>query len=316
MRFFLIVGAVFLLMVAGTLLLWRTENETLPPSQKLAEKPDHQEQPARPYLPTFEMVRLDDNGIALARGRAAPHITLDILANGIVLGRVATANDGSWNYSFTEPLAPGITVITLRSTDVSGRQWRADRFVVVQLPAAGSAPLVILSAPDMPSAILQRPFEADSEGPTLEVVDYDVQGVVVVTGSAIQGAQLHVYLDNSLVGEAIAGGKNEDAADDRSEWQLRLPGNIGPGLYVLRVDQIAAGGSVASRLEVPFERQRPDATRDHIIVRPGDRLWTIVHHSYDRGFKHTIVYDTRVNRRGDPERIYPGQVFTLPQDRS
>ncbi|WP_449396419.1 LysM peptidoglycan-binding domain-containing protein [Devosia riboflavina] len=60
----------------------------------------------------------------------------------------------------------------------------------------------------------------------------------------------------------------------------------------------------------------PDAQRfasGKAIIRRGDNLWTIARRAYGEGIKYTTIYDANTGQIRDPDRIYPGQVFNLPQ---
>ena len=59
----------------------------------------------------------------------------------------------------------------------------------------------------------------------------------------------------------------------------------------------------------------PDAERfasGKAIIRRGDNLWTIARRVYGEGIKYTTIYDANSGQIRDPDRIYPGQVFELP----
>ena len=49
------------------------------------------------------------------------------------------------------------------------------------------------------------------------------------------------------------------------------------------------------------------------IIRRGDNLWTIARRTYGEGIKYTTIYQANTGQIRDPDRIYPGQVFELPQ---
>lgn len=56
----------------------------------------------------------------------------------------------------------------------------------------------------------------------------------------------------------------------------------------------------------------PAAAQTYTVVK-GDCLWKIAKHFYNNGSKYTVIYDA--NRSvvgGNPNRIYPGQVLTIP----
>ncbi|MHA6729918.1 LysM peptidoglycan-binding domain-containing protein [Devosia sp. A369] len=59
----------------------------------------------------------------------------------------------------------------------------------------------------------------------------------------------------------------------------------------------------------------PDAQRfasGKAIIRRGDNLWTIARRVYGEGIKYTTIYEANTGQIRDPDRIYPGQVFELP----
>ena len=52
------------------------------------------------------------------------------------------------------------------------------------------------------------------------------------------------------------------------------------------------------------------------IIRRGDNLWTIARRVYGEGIKYTTIYQANTGQIRDPDRIYPGQVFNLPDGSS
>lgn len=61
----------------------------------------------------------------------------------------------------------------------------------------------------------------------------------------------------------------------------------------------------------------PDAERfasGKAIIRRGDNLWTIARRVYGQGVKYTTIYEANTGQIRDPDRIYPGQVFALPEN--
>lgn len=48
------------------------------------------------------------------------------------------------------------------------------------------------------------------------------------------------------------------------------------------------------------------------IIRKGDNLWTIARRVYGSGVKYTTIYEANANNISNPNLIFPGQVFDLP----
>lgn len=50
-------------------------------------------------------------------------------------------------------------------------------------------------------------------------------------------------------------------------------------------------------------------------ITRGDNLWQISKRIYGRGERYTVIYDANQTQIRDPDLIYPGQIFVLPNDR-
>jgi nucleoid-associated protein YgaU len=113
--------------------------------------------------------------------------------------------------------------------------------------------------------------------------------------------------------------------DETGAWRSALP-EVDTGLYTLRVDEVDAGGDVTSRIETPFKREdvatlstqnqedAPAPPRVSVVtVQPGSTLWAISREAYGEGILYVRVFEANRDRIRDPDLIYPGQVFELPQ---
>ena len=110
--------------------------------------------------------------------------------------------------------------------------------------------------------------------------------------------------------------------DESGAWSVSLP-NVDPGTYTLRVDQVATEGDVTSRVETPFLREEPEviaalpALQDNgvnvITVQTGNTLWGIARDRYVEGQLYVQVFEANRDQIRDPDLIYPGQIFTIPE---
>lgn len=212
-----------------------------------------------------------------------------------------------------EPRPAGIAATpdpagTADSTEADEEQMTATT------PDSGTeGPLVIIAPRDGGSArVLQQP-ETSEEGIVaghlaLETIDYDREGRASVGGRAAPGNRVRIYLDNRLVGEA--------QSDRQGRWSTTLDARIKPGLHQLRVDELGPDGEVIARIEAPFSRAEVVADLPHertVIVQWGNSLWRIARRTYGDGMQYHTIYQANANQIRDPDLIYPGQVFNLPE---
>ena len=175
--------------------------------------------------------------------------------------------------------------------------------LAVLLPKSGDAPARLLQKPEPKGAASANKLSVDT-------VEYDKKGNVVVAGSAPEGAQVRTYVDNKPVGVA--------QADKDKGWQLKPKDEVAPGIHTLRVDQIDKAGRVVSRIELPFVRVAraeilaTTTARYRVIVQPGNSLWRIARRVYGSGIRYTVIYQANDGQIRDPHMIFPGQVFNLP----
>ena len=51
-----------------------------------------------------------------------------------------------------------------------------------------------------------------------------------------------------------------------------------------------------------------------VIIKPGDNLWRISRKTYGRGIRYTTIYNANRSQIRNPNRIYIGQIFKIPQN--
>ena len=148
-----------------------------------------------------------------------------------------------------------------------------------------------------------------------DTINYSMDGDVAVTGRGTPESIVHFYLDNSPVAST--------AVDQTGYWSADLS-DVEAGVYTLRLDQLDQSGKVSSRIESPFKREDRSVLVDQmqdiatparinvITVQPGNTLWAISRERYGRGILYVQVFDANKDKIRDPDLIYPGQIFDLP----
>lgn len=179
------------------------------------------------------------------------------------------------------------------------------------------APAVILADKDGVKVI--QPAAAEPEVTVvIDAISYTETGDVTVAGRGKSGNFVQIYLNNASVGST---GIAEDG-----KWQTVLAA-IAPGVYTLRVDEVDETGKVLSRIETPFKREAPEVLAKAapspeqpkappvrvVTVQPGSTLWAIAREKYGDGILYVRVYEANKNLIRNPDLIYPGQVFVVPE---
>ncbi|WP_102867561.1 Ig-like domain-containing protein [Pseudovibrio exalbescens] len=158
------------------------------------------------------------------------------------------------------------------------------------------------------------------------------EGKVYVAGEGEPGSKVRVYVGDELVGET--------QTDKNGRWLVQGNQQIAVGDVNVRADEVKGSeGEVVARAQVTFAKAddqvilRPlqavatgtasggaGATIEagvgqlpNVIIRKGDNLWTISRRLYGEGIRYTTIYQANDRQIRDPDLIYPGQVFVLPE---
>jgi len=201
----------------------------------------------------------------------------------------------------------------------------------------------VLMADNQGIRVIQSPGDAPDvlHSVAIDSISYDALGGVVLAGRGSSDRRggddpasadhIRIYLDNAPV-QTVAVGPD-------GQWRADLP-EIDARVYTLRVDEIGGDGKVVSRAETPFKPEPAEtvaalaaagvgeavdqrsgnrqiapggASLALVTVQPGFTLWRIARENYGEGLLYVRVFEANADKIRDPDLIYPGQIFTVPQ---
>lgn len=189
----------------------------------------------------------------------------------------------------------------------------------VPVPAAAPAILIVTAeGVDVVQPDLSNVAPDVLSNVALDSITYNPSGEVLIAGRAAGEGFVTVYLDNQPIttSRIVAGGT----------WRTDLP-DVDTGIYTLRIDEVDTAGEVVSRIETPFKREEPEVVAQALevdiakpdfrvamtTVQPGMTLWAIARDQFGSGVMYVEVFEANRDRIRDPNLIYPGQVFRLPE---
>jgi nucleoid-associated protein YgaU len=288
-------------------------------------RPGAESQPSRPAPPSFDVVKVGPTGTAVIAGRAEPGSRVTIRDGDKVIGEVTADRRGEWVLVPDQPIGPGDRLLSLEASNRQGGEvvksdetvalsitpsapgGKGETALAVVLPRDGGGAARVLQRPDGSSREPGAPTTDKPNALSMDTLEYDAQGRVVLSGRATPGATVQIYLGNQPIATTTA-----DAAGGWSATSTRA---VSPGRLELRLDQLAEDGHVAQRIAMPLAQ----ATASQLmpgqayIVQPGNNLWQISRGAYGVGSRYLIIYSANLSQIRDPGRIYPGQVFKLPK---
>jgi nucleoid-associated protein YgaU len=297
-----------------------------PPAAPDSAGPSLVPQPAVPVPPSFDVVKVGPAGTAVIAGRAEPGSKVTVRDGDKVIGEVTADRRGEWVLVPDQPIGPGDRLLSLEASGPTvGATVKSDETVALSISPPkpggkeGTALAVVLPRDGNGAArVLQRPEGSVPNGQgtpsadkplalSMDALEYDDRGRIVLSGRATPGATVQIYSGNQPLATATA--------DATGEWSATSARVVGPGRVELRLDQLGNDARVVQRIVVPLaQAATAELTPGQIYtVQPGNNLWQISRRAYGIGTRYLIIYSANLSQIRDPQRIYPGQVFRLPK---
>jgi len=207
--------------------------------------------------------------------------------------------------------------------------------------------MAVAAADPAAPAAAAAPPAADAGLPTIDAVEVEGDRSFFA-GSGADGTTIRLYVDDVFIADAaveggrwlIEVGKVLNKANQRVRVDM-LPTGSSDVIARAEVDfsidmpapetPVAVAEAAAPPADAPAapavaEAQVPTMVAVSVgnvddqrfaagkaIIRRGDNLWTIARRVYGEGIKYTTIYEANTGQIRNPDRIYPGQVFNLPE---
>ncbi len=265
--------------------------------------------PARPpeaevaTPPAFDIVRVGPQGDAVIAGRATPGKRLELLVDGKVHDTVEVRESGAFALT-PPPLPPGDHELTLREVGADGVQTMSRQSVTVVLSSAGGAPPVVaLTEPDKPTALLSSggvvarelngtqeadiiaEFTPGEDAAAPAGTPASATGAPPVAASAALPEKVAIVTVEAEAGRLYVSGNAppesavrlylndtflaQGKASDRGALSFRIESGIPPGDYRVRLDEVTpADGKVLSRAEVAFSMPETSPQEQQTAGKP------------------------------------------------
>jgi len=225
--------------------------------------------------PRFDVGRIDDHGeAAVIAGQATPGAKVELLRDGQPIDSVVA--DASGQFVMTPPQLPaGSYELTLRAKAPDGTVTQSGRSMPVTIAEA---------APPARPTPAARQEAKQAEKPD------DKSDIVASLPSA--AARLA-------------------AASDKSAARPRMMGAAKPGIMARAP---AAATAVASASPADILNGAPAESGGSRVISRGDSLWALSRLAYGDGSRYALIFKANRDKIHNPNRIYPGQTFVLPQN--
>jgi len=184
-----------------------------------------------------------DDATPTVHGSATPGATVEIHANGVLLGKTTVGADGKWSYTPAVALADGSYAIKAVVVAATGASQSSTEFVIE----------VDTTAPDKPSA--EDATLMDDVGAVIgEILSGDTTDDTLPTfsGDAEEGATIVIYDDGTEIGRVVVG--------ENGHWEFTPATALVEGVHSFSYEVMDRAGNVSERSDsIEFTVDTSDA---------------------------------------------------------
>jgi nucleoid-associated protein YgaU len=276
------------------------------------------EEVAEENLGSFDIVRIDRDGVSVLAGRAQPNQKIRIYNEDNLIGEGTSDRVGQWVITIDDEIPNEILNLKISTTNENlENELFSDQIVTImpienlnsQIEQDMTDEIILLTQENEASRILSDDpsFLQDESIVNIRTIDYDEEKLIL-SGNAEANTEVNAYIDNKFVGKTLT--------DNFGKWSLNIDENIIPGDYEIRADMVDDQDFVIARTLTKFTRLF-DGVDDSfqlnkITIEPGDNLWNISRKKYGSGMQYTVIYLANSNQIVNPDLIFPGQVLLVP----
>ncbi|PIT05588.1 peptidoglycan-binding protein LysM [Bradyrhizobium nitroreducens] len=236
--------------------------------------------PAAVAGPRFDVARVDDHGeAAVIAGQAAPGSKVELLRDGKPLDTVVA--DAAGQFVMTPPQLPaGSYELTLRAKAPDGTVTQSSRTMPVTIAEAAPPP-----ARPAPVARQETKQETGQQPKQAERVDEKADVVAALPSPRLASVPERLAARPKFVGTP------------KPRVMARAP----------------AATTVASASPADVLHTAPAEAGGSRVISRGDSLWALSRLAYGDGARYAVIFNANRDKIHNPNLIYPGQTFVMPQ---
>jgi nucleoid-associated protein YgaU len=262
---------------------------------------------------SIRTVEADEAGRFFVTGMAEPGSTLRIYLNDTLVTTVTAAKDGSFGMTIEKGMAPGDYHV--RVDDVaagSGKVLtRAEvPFAMAEKAPGTSAPAVVAAASTKSVRPMASATDVSTTGGKTEPAATAAPSQGASPAAVPQADAANTSGIAALTTQPSGGSPTVAPADGTVTRSAQTPAattQAGPGAQPVQVGE----AKPAAATPPPSVAVIPEIRTTTIVQ--GDNLWRISRKIYGQGIRYTWIYDANTDQIRNPNLIYPGQIFVMPE---
>ena len=252
----------------------------------------------------FDIVRLDPKGNLIIAGKTIPDAEVQIFDGNEELSTVISDSHGDWVWVSDIQIEDGLKRFHLKSVDKSGTEHNSIENVIVNFEKDNVDNHKIFKVSEDSQKGVKVLNEKEIMGIAIDSVEHFNNGNLRIRGRSLPLSKVKIFLSENIPSETFA--------NRNGFWEINLK-NIKLGSYDLKIELISLNNVISLETSIFNGLINSELLqKKKIIVEDGNSLWRIARKTLGGGVLYAEIYKHNRKKIKDPNLIYPGQVFNIP----
>ena len=251
---------------------------------------------------TFDIVRLDKKGDVVIAGKTSPNIKVDILDGNETLASVFSDSNGDWVWVSEKPLPEGIKRFNLKHFDGEDEFFSHQNIIILREKNKYLSSKILKFSKSSSLEIINN--NKKILGLSLDIAEYLDEDSLMLTGRTKPNAKVKLFFSDNFI--------KDSTSDNRGVWKIELKNFEFTDNNLIVTTEIE-GQKITLRTKIFEKKIDPNFIFEkEVVVKNGNSLWRIARKTLGGGVYYSEIYKSNMKEIENPDLIFPGQVFNIP----
>ena len=251
---------------------------------------------------TFDIVRLDKKGDVVIAGKTSPNIKVDILDGNETLASVFSDSNGDWVWVSEKPLPEGIKRFNLKHFDGEDEFFSHQNIIILREKNKYLSSKILKFSKTSSIEIINN--NKKILGLSLDIAEYLDEDSLMLTGRTKPNAKVKLFFSDNFI--------KDSTSDNRGVWKIELKNFEFTDNNLIVTTEIE-GQKIKLKTKIFEKKIDPNFIFEkEVIVKNGNSLWRIARKTLGGGVYYSEIYKSNMKEIENPDLIFPGQVFNIP----
>ena len=251
---------------------------------------------------TFDIVRLDKKGDVIIAGKTIPNIKVDILDGNEILASVFSDSNGDWVWISDNPLPEGIKRFNLKHFDGKREFFSHQNVIILREKNKYLSSKILKFSKSSSLEIINN--NKKILGLSLDIAEYLDADSLMLTGRTKPNSKVKLFFSDNFI--------KDSTSDNRGVWKMELK-NFDLTNNNLTITTEIEGQKIKLKTQIFGNKIEPNFIFEkEVVVKNGNSLWRIARKTLGGGIYYSEIYKNNMKEIVNPDLIFPGQVFNIP----